>query len=423
MSAADNSNPEKRYGSFTGNPWVMLVAGVIGMMMISSLQYAWTLFVPSFTGTFKWSLPAVQLAFTLFICFMTYGAPLTGYLLDRFGTRLFFTVAAFCVGIGWSALGLIKSLPALYCFYALAGIGASFVYTGGIATALRWFPEKRRGLASGIMAAGFGSGAAPFIPLVGYLLANYGYSTAFMYTGIGFAVILLIVAQILRFPSEALAASVSASPSAAPQAQERGLTPVEMLKRAQFYLIYAIFVAMASGYLMVTAQAKPFAKDIGITANIVILAVTLHSIANGLGRVVWGFLSDKIGRERAMVTDFLICGVAVALMPVLGKNPVFFVLLIVVAMFSFGPIFAFFPPITADRFGTTYLATNYGFVYSAKGVGGIVGGLISSSIMLFVGWTLTFWGAAALCVLAAVGALILGRVPKPEIGKVAAPRP
>ena len=91
MSTQADSASEKIHRSFTSKPWIQLVAGVVGMMMISSLQYAWTLFVPSFTGTFKWSLPAVQLAFTLFIVFMTYSAPLTGYLLDRFGTRLFFT--------------------------------------------------------------------------------------------------------------------------------------------------------------------------------------------------------------------------------------------------------------------------------------------------------------------------------------------
>ncbi|MGP8049696.1 MAG: oxalate/formate MFS antiporter [Desulfobaccales bacterium] len=416
MNVQADSESKENYQSYIGKPWVQLVAGVVGMMMISSLQYAWTLFVPSFTETFKWSLPAVQLAFTLFIIFMTYLAPLTGYLLDRFGTRLFFTLAAFCVGIGWSALGLVHSLSALYCFYGLAGVGASFVYTGGIATSLKWFPQ-RRGLASGVMAAGFGSGAAPLIPLFGHLLATHGYGPTFLWTGIGFGVILLIVAQVLRFPSEALTAGVSASPAAAPKVEERGLTPMEMLQTPQFYLIYVIFVAMASGYLMVTAQTKPFAKDLGLTANIVILAITLGSIANGLGRVVWGYLSDKLGRENAMAVDFLIAAVAVALLPVMGRNPSFFVLLTAVAMFSFGPIFAFFPPITADRFGTAYLATNYGFVYSAKGIGGIVGGVICSSCILWVGWSLTVHGAATLAVLAALGALILKRISRPDFGK------
>jgi MFS transporter, OFA family, oxalate/formate antiporter len=420
MSAQAESESREIPRSFTSKPWVQLVAGVVGMMMISSLQYAWTLFVPSFTESLKWSLPAVQFAFSLFIIFMTYLAPLTGYLLDRFGTRLFFTLAAFCVGIGWAALGSVKSLVGLYSFYALAGVGASFIYTGGIATSLKWYPQ-RRGLASGVMAAGFGSGAAPLIPLFGYLLGSYGYGVTFLWTGIGFGVILLIVAQVLHFPSEAVLPSVSGSPAAPPKAEERGLTPWEMLKSPQFYLIYVIFVAMASGYLMITSQAKPFAKDLGLAANIVIIAVTLNSIGNGLGRVVWGYLSDKLGRENAMVIDFLICAVAVALLPILGHNPILFVVLIVVAMFSFGPIFAFFPPITADRFGTAYLATNYGFIYSAKGVGGIVGGVICSSCMLLVGWRLTFHGAAALCVLAALGALILKRISKPDLGKTIGP--
>lgn len=421
MSIQDTSNP-KQLGPIIGNPWVQLVAGLVGMMMISSCQYAWTLFVPPLTETFKWSLPVVQLAFTLFILFMTYGAPLTGYLLDKFGTRLFFTIAAFCIGIGWSALGVVKSLYGLYFFYSLAGLGASFIYTGGIATALRWFPQ-RRGLASGVMAAGFGSGAAPFIPLIGYLLSARGYSSAFMYTGIGFGVVLLIVAQVLRFPPHVETTGITPAAVAARAEEAKGFTPLEMLKRPQFYLIYVIFIAMASGYLLVTAQTKPFAKELGLSANIVVLAITFNSIGNGLGRVVWGYLSDKLGRERAMITDFVICAVSVTLLPILGHNPVMFIVLLFIAMFSFGPIFAFFPPITADRFGTTYLATNYGFVYSAKGVGGIVGGWISSFIILAAGWAATFYGAAALGFLAALGALMLMHIPRPQLKRSAVAPP
>jgi len=343
---------------------------------------------------------------------MTYAAPLTGYLLDKFGTRLFFSLAALCIGIGWSALGLVKSIAGLYFFYSLAGIGASFIYTGGIATALKWFPQ-RRGLASGVMAAGFGSGAAPLIPLIGYLLSNYGYTTAFMYTGIGFGLVLLVVAQILRFPTSAQTEAGGTASIAAGEA--KSFSPLEMLKKPQFYLLYLTFVGMASGYLLVTAQIKPFAKEYGLASNIVILAITINSIANGMGRVVWGAISDKLGRERSMFIDFLICAAAVALLPVLGSNPIMFMVLTFIAMFTFGPIFAFFPPITADRFGTKYLATNYGVLYSAKGVGGIVGGLLSSFIILSFGWGFTFYGAAALAVYSAVSALVLMRTPKPVL--------
>jgi OFA family oxalate/formate antiporter-like MFS transporter len=120
-----------------------------------------------------------------------------------------------------------------------------------------------------------------------------------------------------------------------------------------------------------------------------------------------------------MIIDFLICATAVALLPVLGHNPIIFVVLTFIAMFAFGPIFAFFPPITADRFGTKYLATNYGFVYSAKGVGGIVGGWLSSFIILSMGWGFTLYGAAALAVVSAAGSLLLMRIPKPVVKPVA----
>jgi len=415
MSAQDLSNAKEPAGRTIGTPWVQLVAGLLGMMMISSCQYAWTLFVPALTETHRWSLPVIQLAFTLFICFMTYAAPLTGYLLDKFGTRLFFTLAGLFVGVGWGALGFVKSLWGLYFFYSLAGLGASCIYTGGIATALRWFPDKR-GFASGVMAAGFGSGAAPFIPVIGYLLSTHGHAAAFLYTGIFFGVVLLIVAQVLRFPPKTPTPAASSSQSAPKKAEElMGLSPLEMLKRPQFYLIYLIFVGMATGYLMVTAQTRPFGKECGLAANIIVLAITFNSIGNGLGRVVWGFLSDKLGRERSMFIDFLICALAVTLLPILGKNPIMFIVLLFIAMFSFGPIFAFFPPVTADRFGTTYLATNYGFVYSAKGVGGVFGGWVSSFIILSFGWGFTFYGAAGLGIISALGALVLMRIPKPVL--------
>jgi len=267
-----------------------------------------------------------------------------------------------------------------------------------------------------VMAAGFGSGAAPFIPLIAYLLSSYGHSKAFLYTGGGFGLVLLVVAQILRFPTAVQPEPAARATATAPDsAGAAGFTPVEMFKTPQFYLIYLLFVGMGSGLILVTAHIKPFSVEYGIASNILVLAITLSSIANGLGRVVWGAISDKLGRERTMIIDFFISATAVALLPILGRNPVIFIVLNIIAMFTFGPIYAFFPPITAERFGTKYLATNYGIVYSAKGVGGIVGGWISSLIILSLGWSFTFYGAAALGVLSAVGALTLMKIPKPVL--------
>ena len=409
MEQVKSLDPKVVYGPIIGNRWIQLASAVLGMIMIANCQYAWTLFVPALQGAFGWSLGAVQLGFTMFIAFETYTMPVEGYLLDRFGPRMLFTAAGFMVGIGWTALGFITSLPGLYFFYGLAGAGAGIIYSGSIAVAIRWFSD-RRGLASGIIAAGFGAGSAPFIPFIGWLLSAYGYEQAFLVTGIMPGVIILGVAQILKYPPGDTGAHAVAAAKADPN---RGFSPLEMLKTPQFYLIYMMFICMVTSGLLITAQTKPFAKDIGIAAYVVIIAVTVDRVSNGLGRIVVGGISDKLGRENTMFVDFVLCGIFTALMPIVGTTSVTFIALLFLMMLTWGPLFSLFPSLTADRYGTTYAATNYGIVYTAKGFGGIFGGVVAGYLVTTAGWTAIFMTAGFTCVLAGLGALILKRIPKP----------
>jgi MFS transporter, OFA family, oxalate/formate antiporter len=410
MEKAASLDPKVVYGRFIGNRWLQLAAAVLGMCMIANCQYAWTLFVPALQGAFGWSLGAVQLGFTMFIAFETYSMPVEGYLLDRFGPRLLFTAAGFMVGIGWTALGMITSLPGLYFFYGLAGAGAGIIYSGSIAVAIRWFKDKR-GLASGIIAAGFGAGSAPFIPFIGWMLKAYDYQTTFLVTGILQGVVILFVAQILKYPPGDTGAHAAKTNAADPN---RGFNPFEMLKTGQFYLIYFMFCCMTAGGLLITAQTKPYGKDIGISAFVVLVAVTVDRVSNGLGRIGWGGISDKFGRENTMAAVFIANGVFVALLPFLGTGPIAFVILLGLIMFTWGPIFALFPSVTADRYGTTYAATNYGIVYTAKGFGGIMGGVVAGYLVANFGWTVIFGAAGGLAILAGFGALILKTIPKPS---------
>ena len=135
------------------------------MIMIANLQYAWTLFVKPLQTSTGWKLSDIQFAFTLFVLFQTWIQPLDGWLIDRLGPRGFISVAGLLCGLGWAGLGYATSRTALYVLYCVAGIGAAFVYSGCIGLALKWFKD-RRGLASGIMAAGFGGGTALFIPII-----------------------------------------------------------------------------------------------------------------------------------------------------------------------------------------------------------------------------------------------------------------
>ena len=149
------------------------------MIMIANLQYAWTLFVQPLQAGTGWKLSDIQFAFTLFILFQTWVQPLDGWLIDRLGPARFISAAGVLCGLGWAGMGYATSLPMLYALYCLAGIGAAFVYSGSIGSALKWFKD-RRGLASGIMAAGFGGGTALFIPFISSMIATSGYQTAFV---------------------------------------------------------------------------------------------------------------------------------------------------------------------------------------------------------------------------------------------------
>src|SRR5262245_55848883 len=228
------------------NRWFQLVASLIAMIMIANLQYAWTLFVQPLQRGTGWKLSDIQYAFALFILFQTWVQPLDGWLIDRIGPRWFISVAGLLCGLGWAGMGYAKSLPMLYVLYCAAGVGAAFVYSGSIGSALKWFKD-RRGLASGIMAAGFGGGAALFIPFISWTIANRGYEAAFLSTGLFQGLVIVIVAQFLRHPSQTTATAQVGVRRAAEVAQ---LTTVEMLRRPQFYMMYAAFVMMGTGFLL-----------------------------------------------------------------------------------------------------------------------------------------------------------------------------
>src|SRR4249919_2540771 len=165
------------------NRWFQLGASVVAMIMIANLQYAWTLFVDPLQKSTGWKLSDIQFAFTLFILFQTWVQPLDGWLIDRLGPRGFISAAGLLCGLGWAGMGYATTLPQLYGLYCVAGTGAAFVYSGSIGSALKWFKDKR-GLASGIMAAGFGGGTALFIPIISSFIASRGYQTAFIATGL-----------------------------------------------------------------------------------------------------------------------------------------------------------------------------------------------------------------------------------------------
>ncbi|HEX3377232.1 MAG TPA: oxalate/formate MFS antiporter [Candidatus Acidoferrales bacterium] len=404
------------------NRWVRLIGSVIAMAMIANLQYAWALFVKPMMGATGWKLSDVQWGFTIFIALETCVQPFTGRYMDKLGPRVFMSVGAVMCGVGWVGMGRAHTLSTLYFLYGLAGVGAALVYCGSTIVGLKWFPDKL-GLASGLIAAGFGSGAALFVPYISYIIRTQNYRSAFLYTGIGQGIIILLVSQLMvnPDPNDPQIAGKKAGSKYKVRAQAEQFTSSEMLGTYQFYMLYAMMLMMGIGGLMVTAQLGSVADTLGIAKAVFTLAIFVNSLANGAGRIFWGWVSDHLGRERTMIVAFLIQALALVTVLRLGRNsPFWFVALLAIVLFTWGEIYSLFPATMADFFGIKNSGSNYAFLYSSKGVASILAGGLAALLFEKMGsWTVVFYGSAILAFITSIMAALLIAVPQPTKLKAA----
>jgi OFA family oxalate/formate antiporter-like MFS transporter len=358
------------------NPWVQLFIGVICMACVANLQYGWTLFVNPIDAKYHWGRASIQVAFTLFVLIETWLIPVEGYLVDRFGPRWVVLAGALLVGSAWALNSVASSLPMLYFGAALGGIGTGCVYGTCVGNALKWFPG-RRGLAAGITAAGFGAGAALTIGPIGTMINSSGYEQAFLVFGLIQGGIVFVMAWLLLVPPAQLANAV-----VKPSQTAHGYTPAEVLKSPVFYVLYIMFVLIASGGLTMAASMAPIAKDLkidkipvelfGMAMPALGFALFLNRIFDGVGRPFFGWLSDQIGREYTMALAFFVGAGALFTLSQSGSNPVTFVLVTALYFGVYGEIFSLFPATQGDTFGSKYAASNAGMLYTAKGAGSLL---------------------------------------------------
>jgi OFA family oxalate/formate antiporter-like MFS transporter len=395
------------------NRWFRLAAAVVAMMMISNLQYAWTLFVKPLVAATHWKLSDVQYGFTLFVIFQTWVMPCSGWLIDRLGPRTFMTIAGLLCGFGWTMIGHATTIPEMYAFYSLAGFGAALVYCGSMGIALKWFSDYR-GLAAGLISAGYGSGAALFTYAIGRIIREGGYRNAFLYTGIVEGLVIVIAAQFLKNPEHA-AAPVKVHTKTQTRSHAENFNSLEMLRTPHFYMLFSMALMMGIGGLMVTAQVAPMADTFKIGAAALSTSLFLNPLANGGGRLFWGWVSDHIGREIAMFIAFLLQSVCLLGVVTLGHtSPVLFIVSCALVFFTWGEVYSLFPSASADFFGTRHASSNYAFIYSAKGVASILGGGLAAALFEKTGsWNYGFYVCSGLAVISAVLALVLRKMPMP----------
>ena len=394
MTAAVQTEPEAWYL----NRWVQLALGVVAMMAISSPQYVWTLFTGPLNQKLGTTLAQLQWTFSLLIILQTWLSPFQAHLVDRFGPRALIALGALLSGGSWVLSAYVDNIWLLYFTYGvLGGFGTGIIYVGIIGLMVRWFPD-RRGLATGLAAAGYGFGAFFTSFPIDSMIKSSGYAHALVVWGVIQGVIGILAAQGLRVPPEHYQPpkTAAAAPLAALQSQ-RSFSPREMLQSPVFYLLFLMMSMMSTSGLMVVSNVGPFAKEFGVADMLVLgmaalpLSLTLSRVTNGLTRPFFGWVSDHIGREATMALAFSLEAIAILILFAFINQPALFVVLTGLVFFGWGEIFSLFPSTLTDTFGPKYAATNYGFLYIAQGVGSILGGPAAAFLKQTTGsWTAVF---------------------------------
>ncbi len=356
---------------YKNNKWSVVFGSVLLQICIGAI-YTWSLFNQPLIDKFGFENQDVVLTYSIAIFMFAFSTMFSGRLNDKIGPKKVATIGVILYSVGVMLTSLATSLFELYIYYGvIAGIGVGFVYVCPLSTCIKWFPNKK-GFITGIAVGAFGLGSLAFKFVIQYFINSYGVSTAFLYLGLVYLVLGLIGAQFLKLPENSYTSYNDC---------DDNLTTLEMIKTKTFYIIWVMFLFGCMSGLLVIGLAK----DIGVQlANLDALtaanAVPLISLFNASGRLIWGSLSDRLGRLKVINTMFFITSISMISMSILNLNYATFFICLAFISFCFGGFLSVFPTLVGDLFGIKNLSSNYGIVYQAYGIAALVGPIIVSSV-------------------------------------------
>jgi OFA family oxalate/formate antiporter-like MFS transporter len=399
--------------------WLPVVGGVMLNLVLGSL-YAWSVFVLPLEKEFGWNRAQTSWVYTIAVVSFAVTFVLAGRLQDARGPKICAFLGALLVGGGFALSSQTTSLGFLYLAFGLVvGIGNGFGYSAPTPVASKWFPD-RRGLVVGLMVGGYGAGSAIIGPLAGSLMARYGWRVTFQMLGAAFFVIGLVGTALLRNPPAGYRVAGASPAARAATAAAADVPTADMIRTPTFFLLWVAFAFGTTAGQMVISQLVPFARSAGWTATIATLALTVGAFGNAGGRILSGWLSDAIGRLTTLRTMVVVSAAAMPALFLGRETLVLFYPLVAAVYWCYGTQLSLFASTTADFYGTKYLGMNYGVLFSAWGVAGIIGPLIAGRVYQLSGsYAYAFYSAAALA-LVAFAALSRARPPVRASASVAA---
>jgi OFA family oxalate/formate antiporter-like MFS transporter len=402
-------------GSTGLNRWWRVVGGLMMNIALGTL-YAWSVFVAPLEKEFGWKRVQTSNVFTIAVVVFALTFIVAGRLQDKFGPFWVSLTGGVLVSLGFFLCAFTNSLMYLYiCFGVIGGLGNGFGYATPIPVMAKWFPDKR-GLAVGLAVAGYGAGSALFGPLANLkLIPAYGVHTTFMILGAIFLVMTVIGAFLLKNPPAGYkpAGWTPAPPTAKTGATTQEFTPSEVLRTPAFYFMWIAYALGTSAGLMVISQLVPFAKSVHISsAALATMGLVVGAAGNASGRILSGWMSDAMGRLNVLR---LMIGISMISMPLLylaGGNVSLLYVMVFIVYWCYGTQLSVNGSATADFWGTKNAGINYGMLFTAWGVAGIIGPRIGGVLFdKYHNYQMAFYTAAVLAAVALVAEL-LARRPK-----------
>ena len=366
--------------AFLPNRWLLAITAIIMQLALGSV-YAWSVFLKPVIALYHVSRLQANLTFSIVLLALGITAGFGGYLNNRYGPRVIATLGGILYGLG--VILATFAAPNIFLLYLtfgiIGGIGVGLGYIVALAMLIKWFPD-RRGFITGLAVAGFGGGALITSPIAAALIKSVGVSSTFLYLGIAYLVVIVIVAQFFRTAPDGYVPA-GWTPSARQQIyrSRREYTLAEAIRLPRWYVLWLILALNVTAGAAVISVASPLAqKFTGVDVVTAALLVSVIGIFNGAGRLFWGWLSDGITRPFTFLSMFIIQAIVFVFLPSITNFALLLVPVAIIAL-CYGGGFGTMPAFAADFFGPKNAGTIYGAMLTAWSAGGIVGPILITS--------------------------------------------
>jgi OFA family oxalate/formate antiporter-like MFS transporter len=385
--------------------WWRLVGALLITLALGTL-YAWSVFVAPLENEFGWKRAQTSNVFTIAAVMFATSLLLAGRLQDRFGPFWMAITGGALVSLGFFLCAYTASLQYLFfCYGVLGGIGNGFGFATVAPVMAKWFPDKR-GLAIGLAFAGYGGGSAIFGPVANLVLfPHFGWRTACMLLGGIFLAMTMAGASLMKNPPEGYRPTDSIPARASRAAPtDYQFTPSEVLRTPTFYLMWLGFGLGSSAGLLIISQLVPFARSQGIPGvALATMTLAVGATGNVSGRILSGWLSDVLGRLNTLRVVLAISTAAIPVMYWAGAHVFAVYAMVFIVYFCYGAQASVNPATIADFWGTRNAGANYGLLFTAWGVAGIVGPTIGGVLFdRYRNYEAAFYAAAVLAGIACV---------------------